>query len=468
MIQFLWLYWYFDRLVDRAIDMQVFPSLLVFPPFSFDVPFQRAELMGCGTSTEVRVHQANSDAVRDGFDGVEGRGSRSEDSCSESSKTEEPESTSGQRPRLDPVVIAFQEILENPPSPSPHQQSSSILSTRDSQEEALADGSQTSRNTCCGSSTGSPTTSPTMPSWIVPSKPLVGITQPGHPALSSNPNSVSAFSLESAHSSGNEPIAGPATPSSSARQSARDAAAKSENLDVGFSSSSVFVPKDASFLKELRKRFQGGYRDVETGTFFSTRAQRYEILCAEVVGKAQPPTGNGLLFTHPNIYHGAPFPLEAFADSVAWTKELKGTQRQTCCDFLVDLPGFVHLALARPTGAGEADLIRRSMARAQTYGLVKLQVILLELYTQMKDLQVLDAMPDRVIAAVKQDDIAELQKTYQERLGSTDSGGSPTTATSRQGFTQFLKREIFQNIHYCAMLGRYHAQKVLTELESTP
>ena len=73
---------------------------------------------------------------------------------------------------------------------------------------------------------------------------------------------------------------------------------------------------------------------------------------------------------------------------------------------------------------------------------------------------------DVFIGAVKRDDISELRATYQERSSNTDPATSPTLAINNQGFELFLKREIFQNIHYCAMLGRHYAQKMLAELKS--
>ena len=389
---------------------------------SLSMHCDRTSPMGCGASREVEEHPPKTSGIH---------GPNGADDSSESSELVHDNVVEQQLVSLDPVVGALHERREEfPPSPSSCQ---SIVSTiKDSQEVGLH---------------------------------AIGPSHAARPALSSNPNSVSAFSLESAHSSGNEPNAGPAS-TSSVSQSCRELMRHCDAPDVAFSSSSLFVPKDAALLTELRKRYQGGYRDAETDAYFPTRAQRYEILCAEVVGKVHPPMGNGLLFTHPNIYHGAPFPLEAFADCVAFTWELSGSPRTMCWDFLCDLPGFVHLAVARPTGAGEADLVKRSMARAQTYGLVKLQVILLELYTQMKDLQVLDAMPARFISAVKRDDISELRATYQERSSNTDPATSPTLAINNQGFELFLKREIFQNIHYCAMLGRHYAQQMLAELKS--
>ena len=302
-----------------------------------------------------------------------------------------------------------------------------------------------------------PTSSFALPTWISGPAPSA-MTQSGK--LPKAP-SVSAFSLQSASTSISDRAG---SPRHLAAVPAVDQASPNE---VPFSSNSIFVPKEPSISHEIRKRYQGGYVDPATNVRFLTSVQRHEILCLEIEGKRHPPSGTGLLFTHPSIHHGTPFPLRAFADTMAWTKDLKGLDRITCCEFLADLHRYLTMADSNPLSTHHSDIINQAMTRAQMFGLVKLQVILLELFTQMADLHVLASSPSRFLAALKDEDYAELQKAYSEQLYAV-TAKQPSGARSIHGqcLATFVKCRILQNIHYCVLLGNFVATSIVANLEA--
>ena len=316
-----------------------------------------------------------------------------------------------------------------------------------------------------------PSSSLSLPKWIVP--PVSATTTlPGR--MSQSPSGDGFFSLESSSCSISErpgsiserPGSISDRPGSPHRQLTMAPVVHANSPpEVAFSSNSIFVPKEPSISHEIRKRYQGGYVDPVTKVGFLTRTQRYDILCLEIEGKRHPPSGSGLLFTHPSIHHGTPFPLRAFADTMAWTKDLKGLDRITCCEFLADLQSHLSMAAANPSNPRNSDNIDRAVTKAQMFGLVKPQVILLELHTQMTDFRVLESSPSRFMTALKAEDYAELQKAYAEHLNAT-SFDPDVPQSGSQSLTTFVKCRILQNIQYCELLGSFVASSILDKLQA--
>ena len=223
-----------------------------------------------------------------------------------------------------------------------------------------------------------------------------------------------------------------------------------------FSSLSIYVPHAANHLIRLKKHYKGGFRDEDLDVYFPTSDERLLNQRAEMSGP-ELPAGAGLLWCHPGIDSGTPYPLRAFAEfsKVADSMRTIRNQINFCEDALAKMEWFARYPELHGD-TGTAKTLSRLAADAHSVDMVRVAVIIVQIEVQLRDQQVLTRLEAAFLEQLAVQDLEGLQEEFDEltKLSHRSQPQDVLRKVRKQQLATFVRSRIQDNIDYSVYVLR--------------